>query len=227
MQRILVFTTRSNEPRSNLPETVIFSIIGHELWVPMRLIMNHRHGQQWVELILRSNLIERRRVSLRLRNWNTWTRQRHRSNEHGYRSNQRVSSRQKSAQGGWHIRFERANICVTISCDSYKCAGTDPPSRLSNAAMLMLKRLRNRPILDNDLHLHGVRMLCRASFVVIVATATIMNRADHEARAVGLLSFRVDAPSMALGTHACMQPEPQEILDEPEPDKPPCPKSRK
>jgi hypothetical protein len=96
-----------------------------------------------------------------------------------------------------------------------------------NKRMLSSKRAPLRLTLDPTSQMLGVRILCRASFVLIVVTATIANQADQQARAVGLLSFRVDAPSMWLGTHACMQPEAEDIPDEPEPEKPPCPKRGK
>lgn len=80
---------------------------------------------------------------------------------------------------------------------------------------------------DRNAQMHGVRILCRASFVLLVVSATIANKADQDARATGLISVRVNAPSMALGTHACMMPTAEDVPDEPEPEKPPCPKSKR
>jgi hypothetical protein len=77
-----------------------------------------------------------------------------------------------------------------------------------------------------DLAFHGVRVLSRVSFVLVVFLAWGMNEADQAARAVGMLSFRVEA-SWNLGSHACMQPEAEELRPEPEPEKPPCPRQIK
>ncbi|HRI63129.1 MAG TPA: hypothetical protein PK156_02795 [Polyangium sp.] len=94
------------------------------------------------------------------------------------------------------------------------------------------KRLRLAHFLDHNAHLYGVRILGRASFVLIAMSAAVLNHADRLARAKGLIPVHVEAHSMALGNHACMQPEPEyiqdePILDEPAPDKPPCPRSKK
>jgi hypothetical protein len=91
--------------------------------------------------------------------------------------------------------------------------------------MLAPKLSWQRLALERNAQLHGVRMLCRASFVLIIATASIMNEADQAARAVGLLSVRVEGSPLGLGTHACMQPSAEDVPDEPEPVKPPCPRS--
>jgi len=79
--------------------------------------------------------------------------------------------------------------------------------------------------LERNTQILGVRMLCRATFVLIIVTATIMNEADHAARAVGLLSVHAEGLALGLGTHACMQPSAEDVPDEPEPPKPPCPRS--
>lgn len=81
--------------------------------------------------------------------------------------------------------------------------------------------------LPADVHLHGVRILGRVSFVLIAVMASILNQADQDARAKGLISVHVEAFSMALGNHACMQPEPEELPEEVVPEKPPCPRSGK
>ncbi len=76
---------------------------------------------------------------------------------------------------------------------------------------------------DHQLHLVGVRVLSRTSFALVMLLAACLNDADQLARAKGLLSVRVEAPTMFFGTHACMQPEAEDLPDEP-PPKPPCPK---
>lgn len=76
---------------------------------------------------------------------------------------------------------------------------------------------------DHELHLVGVRVLSRTSFALVMVLAACLNDADQLARAKGLLSVRVEAPTMFFGTHACMQPEAEDLPDEP-PPKPPCPK---
>lgn len=84
-----------------------------------------------------------------------------------------------------------------------------------------------RALDTRGIEIYGVRILGRVSFICIVVSAWAMNEADQAARAKGLLSFRVDIPMAGLGTHACMQPEAQEIEPEPEPKlkEPPCPRS--
>ncbi len=80
-------------------------------------------------------------------------------------------------------------------------------------------------MLEPNAQILGVRMLCRASFVLIIVTATIMNEADHAARAVGLISVRAEVNSLGLGTHTCLRPSAEDVPDEPELPKPPCPRS--
>lgn len=99
-------------------------------------------------------------------------------------------------------------------------SGVDTP-------MLSPQRPRRNIVSDLDLQFHGVRFLTRASFLLIMVMASVGNQADNEARAKGLMSVRIEAPSMLLGTHACMQPDAQDVPDEPEPEKPPCPRSGK
>ena len=90
--------------------------------------------------------------------------------------------------------------------------------------MPSLQRPWQRIALERNAQILGVRMLCRASFVLIIVTATIMNEADHAARAVGLISVRAEGLPFGLGTHACMQPTAEDVPDDPEPPKPPCPR---
>lgn len=85
------------------------------------------------------------------------------------------------------------------------------------------ERMADAPAIE----LYGVRILCHVSFVCIVALAWTANEAEHTALKKGLLSFRVDVPAVGLGTHACMQPEAEELPKEPEPEEPPCPHSEK
>jgi hypothetical protein len=76
-----------------------------------------------------------------------------------------------------------------------------------------------------DIQLHGIRILSRVTFIWLIAIAWSMNEADQLARAKGLMTFRVEVMPMGLGTHSCLQPEPEELAPKPEPEKPPCPHS--
>jgi hypothetical protein len=84
------------------------------------------------------------------------------------------------------------------------------------------RRARNRSI---DVHLVIMRVLGRVVFVLAAACATVANEAENEARAKGLMYVRAEPGlGMGLGGHFCMQPE--EMPEQPEPEKPPCPKGR-
>jgi hypothetical protein len=105
-----------------------------------------------------------------------------------------------------------------------KNAGTSSAPELSKTRMISQNRYQRHLILEHNTHFIGVRLLSRASFVLIVATATIVNDADQSARAVGLISIRIDGSPFGLRTHACMQPSDGNVPDEPAPPEPPCPK---
>lgn len=80
---------------------------------------------------------------------------------------------------------------------------------------------------NHELHIVGVRILSRVSFALVVMLAAFLNEADQMARAKGLISVRVEAPTMFFGTHACMQPEAVDLPEEAPPEDPPCPRKRK
>jgi hypothetical protein len=84
------------------------------------------------------------------------------------------------------------------------------------------RRARNRSI---DVHLVIMRVLGRVVFIQVAVGATVANEAENEARAKGLMYVRAEPGlGMGFGGHSCMQPE--AMPEEPEPEKPPCPKGR-
>lgn len=115
------------------------------------------------------------------------------------------------------------NFCVDCSFVA-KFRGNTGVRRDVHDGMIRRTTFSQRLQHDHQLHLVGVRVLSRTSFALVMVLAACLNDADQLARAKGLLSVRIEAPTMFFGTHACMQPEAEDLPDEPPPPEPPCPK---
>ncbi len=115
------------------------------------------------------------------------------------------------------------NFCVDCSVVE-KFLGNTRVRRDVHNRMIRRTTFSQRLQQDHQIHLIGVRVLSRTSFALVMVLAACLNDADQLARAKGLLSVRVEAPTMFFGTHACMQPEAEDLPDEQPPPEPPCPK---
>ena len=69
-----------------------------------------------------------------------------------------------------------------------------------------------------------LRLLGHAVLASSAVAAVVANDADQEARAQGLLWVHAEPSALIFGQHACLQPAEEEIPPEPEP--PPCPRTR-